>query len=107
MRPLSPTRLWLWLTPIIFLLPRAASALSFDFDEGQITGVLNSTVTIGAAWRMDGRAVDLIGKGNLNPNVCYGQQSCQGVFRDQTTPAITLVHAPGAFSVNGDDGDLN
>jgi hypothetical protein len=91
----------------LLTLPVASSAITIDIGDGAVTGALNSTVTLGAAWRMQGRDQDLIGKSNLNPNVCYGHQSCQGVFRDQIEPAQTLARAPGMFSVNNDDGDLN
>lgn len=92
------------------IAPFSVQALSFteDFDGESLTGVLNTTFTAGGAWRMQSRSADLVGKGNLNPNVCGGQlQSCQGVFRDQTAPAQALVNAPGAASLNGDDGNLN
>lgn len=91
------------------LVPLNASALSFEAAVGDdsINGVLNTTVTVGGAWRMQNRASDLIGKSNVNPNVCADYQSCQGVFKDQTAPARTLAAAPGSFSLNGDDGDLN
>lgn len=89
------------------ILPGIALAVSFDWGEGTINGVLNSTITAGGAWRMQDRASFLVGKSNLDPNVCYGQQSCQGVFRDQVEPARTLVRAPGQFSINADDGNLN
>ncbi|MEO8993908.1 MAG: DUF1302 family protein, partial [Rhodanobacter sp.] len=84
-------------------------ALSFDIGSGDysVGGVLNTTVTVGAAWRMQNRASDLVGKSNLNPDVCAQTQSCQGVFKDQTLPARTLAAAPGQFSLNADDGNLN
>jgi len=108
---LPPSRRLRGLSPLLalpFLLaPCAAMAIAIDIGDGTVTGVLNSTVTVGAAWRMQGQNVNLIGKSNNNPNVCYGHQSCQGVFRDQIEPAQTLVRAPGLFSINGDDGDLN
>ncbi|MGH8462063.1 MAG: DUF1302 domain-containing protein [Stenotrophobium sp.] len=86
-----------------------AHAISFSIDYGDgISGALDSTVTVGGAWRMENRASGLIGKSNLNPNVCAGQlQSCQGVFMDQTAPARALAAAPGEYSLNADDGDLN
>ncbi|PTU33244.1 DUF1302 domain-containing protein [Stenotrophobium rhamnosiphilum] len=93
----------------VLLAPFNASALSFDAAVGDssINGVLNTTITIGGAWRMQNRAADLVGKSNLNPDVCADFQSCQGVFKDQTTPARTLAAAPGQFSLNADDGNLN
>ncbi len=89
--------------------PLNASALSFEADVGDtaINGVLNTTITVGGAWRMQNRASDLVGKSNLNRNVCADYQSCQGVFKDQTAPARALAAAPGNFSLNGDDGNLN
>ena len=91
------------------LLPATALALSFEVGDGDysVGGVLNTTVTVGAAWRMQNRASDLVGKSNLNPDVCAQVQSCQGVFKDQTAPARTLAAAPGQFSLNADDGNLN
>lgn len=91
------------------LAPFNASALSFDASVGDdsINGVLNSTITIGAEWRMQNRASDLVGKSNLDPNDCANYQSCQGVFKDQTAPARALVATPGQFSLNADDGNLN
>ncbi|HVT34630.1 MAG TPA: DUF1302 family protein [Nevskiaceae bacterium] len=104
---MSLRRLHLLLALPLFA-PLTAGAISFNLDYGDgVSGVLNTTITAGAAMRMQDRAPDLIGKSDLNPNVCFGQQSCQGVFRDQIAPARTLAAAPGAFSINGDDGDLN
>ncbi|MBI2383313.1 MAG: DUF1302 domain-containing protein [Gammaproteobacteria bacterium] len=87
----------------------SAHAMTFELEYGEgVAGVLNSTVTVGAAWRMQDRAADLVGKSNLNPGVCAGAlQGCQGVFRDQTAPALALVNAPGQYTVNADDGNLN
>lgn len=86
-----------------------AHAISFELDYGDgISGVLNSTATIGAGWRLQQPSSRLIGKSNLNPNVCAEVlQSCQGVFRDQIAPAQALVDAPGQFTLNADDGNLN
>ena len=91
------------------LAPLNASALSFDtaIGDNSINGVLNTTFTIGGAMRMQNRAADLLGKSNINPNVCADYQSCQGVFKDQTAPARTLAAAPGQFSLNADDGNWN
>mgnify|MGYP001953949292 CR=1 FL=1 len=85
----------------------AAQAINFNFgDQGE--AVINTTITIGAGWRMQDRALDLVGKSNLDPDVCGGQfQSCQGLFRDQSFPAAQLAGAPGQFSPNFDDGNWN
>lgn len=94
-----------------------AMALEFTvpFDGEEIEGTLNTTLTVGAAMRMQGQSSKIIGKGNLNPDVCAGQQICQGTFKNQGSksvsgglnPAATAAAAPGAFSMNNDDGDLN
>ncbi|ROH86783.1 DUF1302 family protein [Stagnimonas aquatica] len=77
----------------------------------EIQGILNTSVTVGAGLRTQKPASELIGKSNLNPAVCTGPngayQSCQGLFKDQVFPAQRLVSAPGAASINGDDGNLN
>lgn len=94
-----------------------AQALEFSFagfGENTVDGVLNTTITVGAAWRMHDPSVDLIGKSNLNPDVCgRGEngrplyQSCQGLFRDQSFLAAHLTEAPGQFTMNADNGNLN
>ncbi len=92
----------------------ATHAIQFDLDFGDgIQGTLNTVLTAGAGIRVQGQAPDLIGKANLNPNVCGLQasgvenQSCQGLFRDQGHPAAALAAAPGQASHNADDGNLN
>src|SRR5580765_8201716 len=86
-------------------LASPAWAIQFDLDfGGGIHGTLNSVVTAGAQVRTQDRDYDLLGKSNINPNICgnitsgpnAGQsaQACQGVFKDQNYPAQTLVAAP-------------
>lgn len=84
-----------------------ALAINFNFgSEGEAT--INTTITLGAGWRMQDRALDLVLKANLDPGVCGGQfQSCQGLFRDQSFTAARLAAAPGHFSPNFDDGNWN
>src|SRR5690606_26532766 len=59
-----------------------------------LTGSLDTTVSYGAAWRVEDRDEDLIGKANVNQLVAL------------MTPDQQLA-APGRFSVNSDDGNLN
>lgn len=95
---------------VAVLLPAtAAHAIQFSLDYGSgIEGTLNTSITAGAAMRMQGRAVDLVSKSNNDPAVCAGSyQSCQGVFRDQFYPARKLFEAPGQATNNADDGDWN
>ncbi|MCR9090120.1 DUF1302 family protein [Algiphilus sp.] len=69
---------------------------------------INTNIIAGTAWRINGRSTDLVGKSNLDSGVCARQfQSCQGLSREQSYPAERLAGAPGAPSVNGDDGNLN
>lgn len=87
-----------------------AQAVSFNFDVlgNNVDAVLNNTGTFGYAFRLQDRAANLVGKSNLDPDVCSGAfQSCQGLFRDQTHPSEKLRDAPGMASTNFDDGNLN
>lgn len=91
-----------------------AIEFSLPWNDNSIEGVLNTTITVGAQWRMQNRSSDLVGKANLNPNLCGRgadglplYQSCQGLFRTQTYTAERLASAPGQFSMNNDDGNLN
>lgn len=95
-----------------FSLNRAhAATYEIPIGDTRIDAVLNTSITTGAGVRVEGRSDDLIGKSNLNPQVCSGPngayQSCQGLFMNQIFPAQRLVAAPGAASINNDDGDLN
>lgn len=109
-----PTSRVAWLVAGAGLLASVLSvpALALEINAGEISGTLNTNITMGAAWRMESRADNLVGKSNLNPNVCgvvggVNYQSCQAVFRDQIFPSQKLVAAPGAPSMRADDGNLN
>lgn len=100
----------LLLAAVVALLPSSLWALELNF--GDITGTLNTSLTTGAAIRTESRADNLVGKSNLDPNVCgvvngVNYQACQAVFRDQIFPADKLVAAPGAPTMRADDGNLN
>lgn len=102
----------LWLAGMVLWHAGGVQALSFtvplpgEFDK--VDGVFNSTLTMGVGIRTQAPTAGLVGKSNLNPNLCSEQyQVCQGLFRDQVYPAQRLVAAPGAASLNGDLGDLN
>jgi hypothetical protein len=110
--------------------PTASHAINFDFDVGEenVTGVLNTNLSVGAQWRVENRADDLIGKTKVNPNVCPvapngAGTSCQGHLdqADASHQALGFnsyigegsyanqiaVDAPGQFSNNADDGNNN
>lgn len=102
-----------------------AIELNIPFGEEGIKAVLNTTMTLGAQVRTQVRSESLVGKANLNPQICGRQgvggnlqnptmnrgtplyQSCQGLFRTQSFPAARLSELPGQFSNNFDDGNLN
>ena len=97
-----------------------AQALQFNFDK--LSATINTSMEIGAQWRMQDRDSRLVGKANLDPELCR-ISSCQGHsngFDENGNPEPGLgiigegpdrnqraVDAPGAFSINHDDGNLN
>ena len=91
-------------------LPMSALATEFDFNFGDqdFNAVLNQTLVAGVAFRVEERDSRLIGKSNIDPDVCKGvYQLCQGLNRTQSYPAEKLRRSPGAASMNFDDGDFN
>ena len=86
----------------------SARQLDFGLLGQDITAILNNSLTAGVQWRLHDRASYLVGKSNLNPEVCTGvYQLCQGVIRDQAYPAERIRDAPGQASMNFDNGNLN
>src|SRR5579859_7870028 len=64
--------------------PARAISENFTLGDDQVKMVLNNTFTAGGAIRMQSPSANLIGKGDLNRNVCgVPYQACQGVFKDQ------------------------
>lgn len=109
------------------LLAASTSASAVDFEVGPFEGSIQSLITFGAAWRTQDRANHLIGKANLNPGICV--QAVPGALDDGTVDPgdlmggsvgsedscsttnfeenLAFVRAPGSFSQNGDNGNLN
>lgn len=111
----------------------AVHAVQFEVDIGDgLSGVLNTSATLGAAWRMQNRASDLLGKANQLPSLCGTRfvaargeevnfQSCQGINQNDILPAQALsgiaddigqgpldgIGGIGQFSPNFDDGNWN
>jgi len=83
-------------------LSAAGSSMAVElFNNGDYSFNIDTTVTYGASWRVADRDERLIGKSNLNPFV--------GVDLS-TGSASTLAQrmaAPGRWSINSDDGNLN
>jgi hypothetical protein len=72
----------------------ASNAQAFEFSSGDWNGTLDTLVSYGISVRVEDRDSDLIGLANINPLI--GLQ-----------PLSTQLQAPGRFSVNSDDGNLN
>ncbi len=109
-----------------------ALQIELDYGEG-ISGVLNTSVTLGAAMRMQDRSSDLLGKANLIPSLCGtrtvaardGEEinfnSCQGINQNDILPAQALtgiaddlgagvldgIGNTGQFTPNADNGNWN
>jgi hypothetical protein len=97
-----------WVAGLVMAGPAQAIDFSFNLGDTRVDTVLNNSVTFGYSWRLQDRAADLVGKSNIDPNVCAGVfQACQGLHRTQTHPAERLRDAPGMASINFDDGNLN
>ena len=98
------------LAPVMFLFSadaaRAADghgwSLPFDIDAH-----LNSTLSAGAALRMEDRASGLIGKTNLDPSLCPDHCVSTTSGSGLTDTQNQFLNAPGAMGLNYDNGDLN
>ncbi len=108
--------------------PTQATDFNFDLAGDGLTGVLNTNLSVGAQWRVENRSNDLIAKNKVNPNFCPvapngAGTSCQGHL-DYANASHQLlgvnsyigegsyandvaVAAPGQFSNNNDDGNMN
>ena len=85
----------------------AGTAFAYKYENGDFSVNVDTTLSYGVSVRVEERDPNLIGKCNLSP--------CQGFLANGTTPVIPISglpnalqrSAPGRFSVNGDDGNLN
>ncbi len=92
----------------VIAIPGMAMAIGINVESLGLEGTLNNNITVGGQLRTEVPAQDLIGKANINPNVCGGiYQSCQGLFKDQVYPSQRLSQVPGAPSLRTDNGNLN
>jgi hypothetical protein len=67
---------------------------AFEFSSGDWNGTVDTLVSYGISVRIEDRDESLIGLANIDPAI--GQQ-----------PLAVQLTAPGRFSVNSDDGNLN
>lgn len=74
-----PGKFWLLASVLTAVLLTPVPALTFEFQSGELTGSLDSTLSYGATWRV----------------------------QDQDSEIVGLANGGKAFSVNGDDGNLN
>ncbi len=115
------------ITAGIMVATWSGSALSFDFELFGVSGSLDNSITLGAAWRMEERNPDLIGKSNLQPGLCTARRSDGSLGNKEghtgmpepgnigRTCNVTTdgsfnqayVNEPGSFSPNSDNGNLN
>ena len=83
----------------------ALPAVALDFEIGELEGNVKNRFSVGGYWRLQDRSSDLVGKLNLNPDLC--PDDCIS-FTGDPEPNQRLVDAPGAFTGTlQDDGNLN
>jgi hypothetical protein len=92
-----------------------ASAYEFQFENSELTGSIDTTVSYGYSWRTDDADANLIGKSYFEPNLCWnnvplgaipvGFGRCAGTGGVPGSPYQQA--ALGRFSANRDDGNLN
>ena len=107
----------------VALLAVPAAAQAFEFQNGGLTGSLDTTVSYGISVRTEDADPDLIGKAWFNPLLCTqnvvgtvvvpgyppGSLPPPGSFNPCSLGypgSATQIAAPGRFSINRDDGDL-
>ena len=78
-------------------LSGAQPVKAVDIDAGKWSGSWDTTLSFGATWRVEDRDPDRIGHANLRG---------RGPGELATTPG-SMQNLPGAWSHNGDDGNLN
>lgn len=86
------------------LLPLRAQALGWLIDDWNIDW--QSRITLGAAIRTEAQDPALIGKSNLNPQLCAPDE-CLTADPGNSEPNDRYLAAPGAKNSVYDEGDLN
>lgn len=74
-----PEKFWLLASVLAAVLLTPVPALTFEFERGGLSGNLDTTLSYGATWRVQDKDSEIVG----------------------------LANGGKAFSVNGDDGNLN
>jgi hypothetical protein len=93
---------------VAIALLSAPAVQAFEFEKGELTGSLDTTVSLGYSWRTEDIDPALIGKANFNPLIGGANQGINAPFNGLGTfPGSTVQqNARGRFSINRDDGDL-
>lgn len=72
----------------------AQQAQALEFGDGELRISLDTTLSYGVGMRVSGRDDDLVAKSHFNPTIFQA-------------PLEQQIDAPGRFSANSDDGNLN
>lgn len=89
---------------VALALLSAPAVQAFEFEKGELTGSIDTTVSLGYSWRTEDQDPDLIGKANFNPLIGGGNIVITG---PGSFPGSAFqVAQPGRFSINRDDGNL-
>ncbi len=93
---------------VAFAILAAPAAHAFEFSKGELTGSLDTTVSMGYSWRVEERDPNLVGKSFYNPLLCNSNVLLSpGVACSTGFPgSAAQIAAPGRFSANRDDGNL-
>ena len=83
-----------WPLVLLLLVMTSSQSMAFDFSSGEWSARIDSTISYGAAWRLQDADEENLGKAALNPTVSLLSNAGQRA-------------APGRWSVNSDDGNLN
>ena len=86
---------------LLALSATSAQAATFDFDDVKV--VFDSTFAYGASWRAEDRDWDTISKAN-HPRFDWTNYSA---FSNPLYTSAQIWAQPGAYSSNGDAGNLN
>lgn len=89
----------------LFVTPMAQA---FDFENGELKGSIDTTVSYGISIRADDPANGLIGKATINPLIALQGQLLPGALAGlgRFPGSAAQIAAPGRFSGNRDDGNI-
>jgi hypothetical protein len=79
---------------LLIICTFSTSTQAIEISSGELTGSFDTTISYGAAWRASDLDEDFIGKAAINPGISMLDNAEQRA-------------APGRWSVNNDDGNLN